>query len=462
MDASQRDLTVWWRRRPRVLRGVVATVALAMLAFVGATPAVASRVDGRITGVEIPAAGQGEAFVRVVSMQTGAIVATDDVDMAGRYRVTMPKGTFALFPTVVTVGKVYSPKPTRVRLKRGQRKAVRLPAKTTGVAVRPIVGMPDNSFTGATGEFQGLNRGLRDMLMKDIAEARVPDCTITMVERSAFGLAAIRREFDLVRLGVTDPATAPRPGLLINPTRGVRGTFTASGGRIRIDAEVYRWSNRKTIKRTSVEGAKEEFFELEADLSRKLASLVCNKPPPVTGTFSGSLDYSRTIPAGLTIGTLDWSGSLELEPDTSGTGVPPQFGGPSATYLVASGTVTVRLNLPPAGGNCGIAGQGRLDLATLLGATRLPALTVTEGTPDSYRLALDGGLGQVPSVLVDCPPDKAASNGAAAPWPLREIKLLPFSLAPLTTGTEGVFTGSTTGTTPGLDDGYQWTWDLRG
>ena len=438
------------------------TGGLAVFVLAAATPALASRVDGRIVGVAIPGLGQGEAFVRAVSIETGAVVAVDDVDATGRYRLTVPKGTFGLFPTVVTIGKVSSPKPIRVRLKRGQRKAVRLPARPAAVTVRPIVGMPDSSFTGATGEFQGLNRGLRDMLIKDIAEATVPDCNIMMVERSASGLAMIRREFDLVRLGVTDPATAPRPGLLVNPTRGVRGTFTATGGRIRIDAEVYKWSSKKTLKQTSVEGAKEEFFELEADLARKLAALLCNKPPPITGTFSGSLDYSRTVPVGLTIGTLDWSGSLELEPDTSGVGLPPQLGGPTATYLVASGAVTVRLNLAPVGGNCGIAGQGTLDPATLLGGMRLPALTVTDGTPDTYRLALDGGLGQVPSVLVDCPPDKAASNGAPAPWPLREIKLLPFGPAPLTTRTDGVFAGSTIGTTPGFDDGYQWTWSLRG
>ena len=434
------------------------------VAFVGvacATPGLASRVDGRITGAAIPAAGQGQAFVRAVSVETGEIVAVDDVDTTGRYRLTVPRGTFALFPTVVTVGKVFSPKPTRVRLTRGQRKAIRLPAKTAAVTVRPIVAMPDDSFTGATGEFQGLNRGLRDMLTTDLAQVTIPGCDISVVERSAFGLAMIRREFDLVRLGVTDPATAPRPGHLINPTRGVRGTFTATGGRIRINAEIYKWSSKKTLTRASVEGAKEEFFELEADLARKLAALLCNKPPPVTGTFSGSLDYSRTIPVGLTIGTLDWSGSLELEPDASGAGLPPELGGPTATYLVASGTVTVRLNLAPVGGNCGIAGQGTLDVATLLGTTRLPVLTVTDGTPDTYRLALDGGLGQVPSVLVDCPPDKAASNGAPAPWPLLAIKLLPVGIAPLATVTDGVFTGSTTGTTPGLDDGYQWTWDLR-
>jgi len=46
-------------------------------------------------------------------------------------------------------------------------------------------------------------------------------------------------------------------------------------------------------------------------------------------------------------------------------------------------------------------------------------------------------------------------------WPLLGIGLLPFSQPPKIR-TEGIFAGSATGSTPGTDDGYQWTWSLRG
>jgi len=58
-----------------------------------------------------------------------------------------------------------------------------------------------------------------------------------------------------IHAGLVDPATAIRSGLLVNPTRGVRGTISISGGRIPIRAEVYKWSSRKTIGRPSLEGA---------------------------------------------------------------------------------------------------------------------------------------------------------------------------------------------------------------
>ena len=52
---------------------VAAVGALVALVFAGATPATASTVAGKITGAPIPAPGTGQAFVRAVSVQTGAV-----------------------------------------------------------------------------------------------------------------------------------------------------------------------------------------------------------------------------------------------------------------------------------------------------------------------------------------------------------------------------------------------------
>jgi len=363
----------------RSLTAVAVTVVLAAL-LAAAGHARASTVSGQITGAAIPAAGVGEAFVRAVDLQTGAIAAVDGADARGRYRMTVPKGAFALFPTVVTVGKVFSPKPTKVRLKRGQRRTVTLRARQTSVVLRPVFALPDSSFTGGTGEFRVLNKGLRDMLITDLLGAKTATCRPVFVERSKQFTDAYALELSLLRRGLLDPATAIRPGQLINPTRGIRGTIRVSGGRMRITAETYRWSNGKTLHRTSVEGPQEQFFALELVLARRLAALLCKPPPPVGGTFTGSLDYSKAI---------------------------------------------------------------------------------TEGNPDTYRLALDGNLAQIPTVLSDCPPGQETSNGRTGVWPLLGIGLLPFTQTP-ELKSEGVLAGSATGSTPGTDDGYSWTWNLQG
>lgn len=437
-------------------RMLVAAV-IAAAAFAG--PAMASTVSGRLAGAPIPAAGAGQAFVRAVNLQTGAVAAVDDTDAAGRYRVTVPKGAFALFPTVVRIGKVSTPKPTKVRLKRGQRRSVTLRARQTAVVQRPVYALPDNSFTGGTGEFSALNKGLRDMLITDLLPARTARCQPIFVERSAQFAAAYALELSLARRGLLDPATAIRPGLLINPTRGIRGTIRVSGDRLRITAETYRWSSKRTLRRTSVEGPKEQFFALEQVLARRLAALLCASAPAVSGTFTGSLDYARVTPVGVILGTLGWSGSLELTPLTI-PGLPPQFGGPTTSYQVSGGSLDAHIRITPAGGGCTISGQRTFDIKSLSPGPPLPALAITEGDPDTYRLALDGSTAQIPTLLSDCPPGEESSNGRTGVWPLLGIGLLPFSQTPAIR-TEGVFAGSATGSQPGLDDGYSWTWNLR-
>jgi hypothetical protein len=56
-------------------------------------------------------------------------------------------------------------------------------------------------------------------------------------------------------------------------------------------------------------------------------------------------------------------------------------------------------------------------------------LTVTEGNPDTYRLALDGTLATIPTVLSACPPGEG-TDGMTGVWPLLGIGLLPFIQTP--------------------------------
>lgn len=431
------------RRTGRKTLMVAAVGLLVAMAFAGETPARASTITGRITGTPVPAAGAGKVFVRAVSLQTGEVVAVDDADPVGKYRLTVPKGAFALFPTVVTLTKLFRPKPTKVRLRGGQRKSVRLPARQTAVVLRPIVALPDNAFTGATGEASGLNRGLRDMLITDLVRVKTAACDLTLVERSQRFTDDYKLELALSRSGLADPATAIRPGLLINPTRGVRGTITINSGRMLITAETYKWSSKKTLHRTTVEGAQGEFFQLESVLARRLAALLCEQPPPISGTFSGSLDYAGT---GL-VGKLDWTGSLELEPFLSG--------GPTTFYEIRAGTVTAKVRVF---GGCITSGEITFSLGP--GDAPGRGLEITEGNPDTYRFSVQPGPVSIPTVTSGCP--DASDNNVMGLWYIGGQRLLPFSeiIQPFSIANEGVLAGSFTGSESYA--GYQWTWSLNG
>jgi hypothetical protein len=441
--------------RGRTTLGLLAAVLLAGVLPAGGAGSV---ISGRLTGTSIPPKGTGEATVRAVDTQTGRIAASVATDANGRYRITVPKGVYAVLPTVVAPGRpLVRPAATRVRVKRGQRKTVTIPAgrkRVTAATVNPIVGIPDGAFTGGTGAFAVLNRGMGALLITDIVGANPgAGCHITVVEVSAQFEAAYRLELQLARSGRVDPATAVRPGLRLRPTRGIRGRITVTGDRMTIGAEIYRWSNNRTLTRTSVEGPANSVFDLEAALARKLVDLLCERPPPITGQFSGSVDYAKLPVAPVDL-RITWEGTVDLVPQTTLGSVPvPSITGLPVTYKVRSGTLTARLSGSVDG--CTITGQGSFDAARLNGGPDVLALSVTEGDPDTYRLFMSAGSAALDTVLSNC-----ASSGTGGKWALAAVALMDFTKAhPVVT--EGVFAGNGTQPASGNDGEYTWSWSFR-
>lgn len=373
----------------------------------------------------------------------------------------MPKGVYALLPTVVAPGRpLVRPAATRVRVKLGQRKTVTIPAgrkRVTAATVNPIVGIPDGAFSGGTGDFAVLNRGMGDMLITDIVGANGgAGCKITVVEVSAQFEAAYRLELQLARNGRIDPATAIRPGLRLRPTRGIRGRISVTGDRMTISAEIYRWSNNRTLKRTSVEGPANGVFDLELVLARKLVDLLCERPPPITGQFSGSVDYSKLPVAPVNL-RITWEGTVDLVPQTTVGGVPiPPIAGLPVIYMVRSGTLTARLS--GSTGDCTITGQGSFNAPGLNGGPDVLALSIKEGDPDTYHLFMGAGSAALDTVLSNCnPPD---SNGTRGKWPLLAVALMDFTKEHQVMA-EGVFVGSGTQPASGVDGEYTWSWSFR-
>ncbi|MBJ7457145.1 MAG: carboxypeptidase regulatory-like domain-containing protein [Thermoleophilia bacterium] len=444
--------------RRRVSIGILVAVAL-----LGALPAsgAGSVISGRLTGTPVPAKGAGEAIVRAVDAQTGRIVASAVTDPRGRYRFTVPKGAYVLLPTVVAPGRpLVRPAATRVRVARGQRKAVTIRAgrkRATQATVSPIVGIRDGAFTGGTGDVAVLNRAMGEMLVTEIVGANAgAGCTITVVEAGARFEAAYQAELRLARSGLVDPATAIRPGLRIRPTRGIRGRISVTGDRMTISAEVYRWSNNRTLGRASVEGPADRFFDLEAALVPKLVDLLCERPPPIAGQFSGSVDYSKLPVAPVDI-RISWEGAVELVPQTTIGGVPiPARLGMPVTYRVRSGTLTGRIS--GSTGDCTISGQGSFSAAGLNGGPDVLALSITEGDPDTYRLFMGAGSAALDTVLSNCvaPED----NGRTGKWPLLAVALMDITKAHEIV-TEGVFSGSGSRAASGADGEYAWNWSFR-
>jgi hypothetical protein len=96
--------------------------------------------------------------VRAVSLSSGVVVGRAALNAQGRYSLKLPKGVYALIPSVVSSTRRITPKVSRVALKAGQRKSVALRRVAALAQRRPIVTFLDGAFTGGTGDLALVQR----------------------------------------------------------------------------------------------------------------------------------------------------------------------------------------------------------------------------------------------------------------------------------------------------------------
>jgi hypothetical protein len=133
-----------------------ALVLVALLSLAGSPVAQGSTITGKLSGSPVPSVDAGRALIRAINVTTGVVAAAVQVGPDARYRLTVPKGGYALLPVVVQPGTPFvRPTATRMRVKKRQRKTVVVSTRRktlNGAILQPNVGIPDDAFTGATGE----------------------------------------------------------------------------------------------------------------------------------------------------------------------------------------------------------------------------------------------------------------------------------------------------------------------
>ena len=75
---------------------------------------------------------------------------------------------------------------------------------------------------------------------------------------------------------------------------------------------------------------------------------------------------------------MDWSGSLDLEPDAAPVGIPPQFGGPSETYHLKKGTLTAKVQVTSVLDGCTASGQASFDVVAFSAGSTVPVLAIDD------------------------------------------------------------------------------------
>lgn len=138
------------------------------------------------------------------------------------------------------------------------------PVAVAGDAPKLRVAVMAFESASADPAHESLGKGLQAMITTDLHEVGQFD----LVERAR--LADIQAELDLAKTGAIDKATASRIGKLAGASHLLTGTVTVLGARMRIDARLFATESGDILLAESIEGATDEFFDLEKALVGKL------------------------------------------------------------------------------------------------------------------------------------------------------------------------------------------------
>ena len=266
-------------------------LALAAASLAWAAPAHAA--PGGVLSGTVGAVPKGsQAEVRAIDLSTGAVVGTRTPGRSGAFTLRLPAGGYLLasaivaqrgrsapaetaLPVSVTAGQRRAGLPLRPRrAKRTKRRRatgrVAFTQQDGSVGVGQLaIGVP--TFTGATGDFAGMNKGLTEMLITDLVASDACPLTVIELERRA----AVIAEQQLSRSPYFDPSTAVRPGKLIAGDAYVVGKLSNDGSNLGYDIAIVETRTGRVLDRVkgTMEGAR--LFDAEEVLAKDLAGRLC-------------------------------------------------------------------------------------------------------------------------------------------------------------------------------------------
>ncbi len=469
--------------RPR-RASIALSVAFAVLVAGPAAAHAASTgvVAGKLTGTTIPAKSRGVGFVRALGLGSGVIAGSVRSGSKGAYRMKLAPGAYAVLGAVLDrrskslatrAGPLVSLRAgqrrsvpvavRKVRKRKTRRRAAKRSAhaayvQESGKDTPGVIAYQVDDITGLKGDVAYLNSGIWWMVAGDMtAGGSCPTAQIANARERRI----IEGELDLQKSKYFDPATRVKRDFIIADIR-VRGRLRNTPGGA---AYVFEIRNARTggliATKTGEVRFDSGFFSQVEAIGPALIELICHPPkapapapvPPatdpdgLTGTFTGDVDLA-TGPAPVPI-RISWTGTLDLERQPYGIN-------PSVVYVLRAGSLTATITGTI--GDCAVNGSTPIDLvASSLGQTP-PVVIVELGAAPSYRVALQGQLGNVIGIKsgVGC-----SSPGEQVPWPLLGIGFI-YNPTPQTSGSRFAFNGTLSGpVTPG-DVVYHWTWALSG
>jgi TolB-like protein len=267
---------------------VLATLAAAAVAA-PAGAATPGTIAGTVPG-SLPAKARGETDLLVYSLADRHVAAARTLTRSGRFSLRLPAGAYAIRTTIVD-RRASRPSTalTAASLRAGQRrralklKVRRRPARRSARAAYEqesgktsqgtAVSVED--FSGATGDWAVLNRGLTDMLITDLVP-QTEKCKGAVVANSR-DRKAIEGELNLQKSDAFDPATRVARDF-IKPDVVVTGRLENAGGGLDVTLTLTDARSGEVIATITDRLSGSDWTTDEARLADKLARRVCRQP----------------------------------------------------------------------------------------------------------------------------------------------------------------------------------------
>ena len=453
-------------------------LAVVALTLVLAPSAAASSIIGKAPGSPVTFGGAPVGRVVAVDPATARPKAGVGYTRGGRYRLSVPRGTYVvLAPIRGKGGRTLTARSRIFRLRAGQRRRVTTTEKTprarprrkrslrqTGrAAAGKLIKVSVFGSSVSGGGLEYLGRGVDSILVSDLFEAkRGVDCPVEVYEdRQSDGFKAIEQEIRLQQSSFVDPRTRVTP--LYNTPRytpkfRITATLSSNGSSLTGSIVARQISTGKVKASQTVARGTDSILNGFADELHKLLMELCEPGPPeaYTGSVSGTASYDADEVGDGNSLQANWTGTVELR---QASGLPQVPGGPAALYRPSTGQL--QYGFHGSLGKCTVDGSGPIDLGAQPDLTGAVVLDLYDGDPRTYRL-------QIPMPLLvtihgtksNC--ENPNDNGGDVPLsPALGIPWL--TNAPLPTGSVGddwSLAGSGSGNGgPGTPD-QTWNWSL--
>jgi hypothetical protein len=286
---------------------VAAAAAVVLLASVvvgvSSAPAASPSVTGTVTGRPKPAS-RAVTEVRALDLAGASVAGTARVRANGAFRLDLPPGAYVLDTSITPLrgGRVTTGAPVAVSIASGQRRrGVRVSASSarSATASRPTaqaaytqeshqitpgsIAVRMDNFTGATGDFAVLNRGLPAILTGDLAASACRTKTLA----SSADLVFVLQELKLQKSKYFDPATRIVRNFIV-PDILVRGRLHTSGDSLSYTLTLIDARTGAALEALSGSLLRNDGFGPIDALGKQLAKRICSYGEVYEATFTGT------------------------------------------------------------------------------------------------------------------------------------------------------------------------------